>query len=92
MRSLRRNPAFTAVTLATIVVGIGANTAMFSVVRAVMLRPLPYAAPEQLALLWSDSRERGLHEGPTAYQTVVDWRLSTAPSPTWRSFRQRPSP
>jgi len=77
MRTLRRNPAFTAVTLATIAIGIGANTAMFSVVRAVMLRPLPYAKPEQLALLWSDDPARGLHEGLTAYQTVVDWRTSS---------------
>src|SRR4029450_7368341 len=77
LRTLRRNPAFTAVTLATIVIGIGANTAMFSVVRAVMLRPLPYAKPEQLTLLWSDDPARGLHEGLTAYQTVVDWRTSS---------------
>jgi putative ABC transport system permease protein len=77
LRTLRRNPAFTFVAIATIVVGIGANTAMFSVVRAVMLRPLPYAKPEQLALLWTNDPARGLHEGPTAYQTVVDWRTSS---------------
>ena len=73
-RTLRRNPAFTAVTLATIVLGLGANTAMFSVVRAVMLRPLPYARPEQLAMLWSEAPARELREGATAYRTVVDWR------------------
>lgn len=77
VRMLGRSRAFTAVTLATIVVGIGANTAMFSVVRAVMLRPLPYAHPEQLVMLWSESEARGLHEGPTAYQTAVDWRTSS---------------
>ena len=77
LRMLRRNPAFTAVALATIVIGIGANTAMFSVVRAVMLRPLPYARPEQLALLWSDDPARGLHEGATAYRTVLDWRSAS---------------
>jgi len=77
LRTLRRNPAFTVVTLATIAVGIGANTAMFTVIRAVMLRPLPYAKPERLAVLWSESPSRGVREGPTAYQTVVDWRASS---------------
>ena len=77
VRMLRRNRAFTAVALATIVIGIGANTAMFTVVRAVMLRPLPYARPEQLALLWSADPARGLLEGVTAYQTVVDWRSAS---------------
>jgi predicted permease len=81
-RMLRRNPAFSAIALATIVVGIGATTAMFSVVQAVILRPLPYARPEQLALLWADDPARGIHEGPTAYRTVVDWRTRS------RSFRE----
>jgi predicted permease len=76
-RTLRRNPAFTLVTLATVVVGIGANTAMFTVIQAVMLRPLPYSRPEQLAVLWSEAPSRGVREGPTSYQTVVDWKGSS---------------
>jgi predicted permease len=77
VRALRRNPAFTAVALATIVIGIGANTAMFTVIRAVILRPLPYVNPEQLAVLWSEAPARGLRESPTAYRTVLDWRESS---------------
>jgi predicted permease len=53
LRQLRRNPAFTAIALITLALGIGANTAIFSVVRGVLIRELPYAAPEQLVRVFS---------------------------------------
>lgn len=53
VRSLARRPAFTAVLLATLALGIGSNVAIFSVANAVLLQPLPYANPEQLALVWT---------------------------------------
>jgi predicted permease len=51
-RTLRRQPTFVAVALLTLALGIGANTAIFSVIRAVVLNPLPYDHPEQIAVLW----------------------------------------
>src|SRR5215831_2260243 len=52
LRRLGRAPMFTAVTLLTLAVGIGANTAVFSVVEGVLLKPLPYPHPEELVAVW----------------------------------------
>ena len=75
LRALRRNPGFTVIALLTVALGIGANTAIFSVVNGVLLRPLPYADPDALYTVWEDQQLRG---GPanewTGATTFADWR------------------
>jgi putative ABC transport system permease protein len=73
LRALRRQPAFTAVVSITLALGIGANAAMFSVVDAILLRPLPFKDPDRLAMLWTADVRRGVLEEGTSYPTYSDW-------------------
>jgi putative ABC transport system permease protein len=72
IRMLLKAPAFTVIAIAALALGIGANTAIFSVVDAVLLRPLPFPHPEQLILL--RERMQIFESGSVSYPNFLDWR------------------
>jgi putative ABC transport system permease protein len=74
IRLFGRRPGFSAVVVLTLALGIGANTAIFSVIRAVLLRPLPYRDPGRLAMLWSEDPAHGLVEGRVSLLNFADWK------------------
>jgi len=74
LRAFVRTPAFTTVALLTIALGIGATTAIYSVVNAVVLRPLPYPEADRLVQVWMDNRRTGLKEDLHSWPNYADVR------------------
>jgi putative ABC transport system permease protein len=74
LRVLIKNPGFTAIAVLTIALGIGANTAIFSLVKAVLLRPLPYKDSERLVMVWEANQKTGVSHVQVSAPNYVDWR------------------
>src|SRR6478609_4625079 len=71
-RGLLRQPTFALVAIVTLALGIGANTAIFSVIKTVVLNPLPYESPEKIAILWEVNPDG--NQGPVSVPTYEDWQ------------------
>jgi len=74
MRTLAKNPAFTSIAIIAIALGIGANTAIFSVVNAVLLRPPPFKNPEQLMMVWENATHLGFPKNTPSPPDFLDWQ------------------
>ena len=73
LRTLRRSPGFTLVVMATLGLGIGINTAIFSLVNGVLLRPLPYDEPERVMTVWEANPQLDIPQARVAAGTYRDW-------------------
>src|ERR1051325_145554 len=86
-RSLVRTPWFTAVALATLALGIGVNSALFSVVKSVLLEQLPYGRPEQLVRVWVTNPTQGYDHDITSFPRLEDWRTRSRSVAEFAAFR-----
>jgi putative ABC transport system permease protein len=75
-RALSRNRGFTAVAVLTLALGVGANTAIFSVLQAIVLRDLPYREPDRLAVMWTWNLQQNLPDG-SSYLNFRDWKAQS---------------
>ena len=80
LRTLLKSPGFTAIAVIALALGIGANTAMFSIVNAVLLRPIPYPQPDRLLMVYTSMPQ--FHESSVSYPNFLDWQQRS------RSFEQ----
>src|SRR5688572_31905347 len=76
LRSLVKSPGFAAVAILTLALGVGANAAIFSVLRAVVLRDLPYHDADRIAVMWTKNIQQNLPDG-SSYLNFRDWQTQS---------------
>ena len=86
VRMLLKAPSFSIVATIALALGIGANTAIFSVVNAVLLRPLPFVNADQLMMIWETNPSRGMKRGSASYPNFADWRAQNTVFERMSSF------
>src|SRR5258706_7959783 len=92
LRQHARYPAFICIALLVLALGIGANTAIFSVVNAILLRPLPYQSPDELVLVWGNNPQLqlGFEALPASAADFIDWREQNQVFDRMAAFRAWP--
>src|ERR1700674_4161650 len=85
VRMIAKSPGFTAVAILTLALGIGANTALFSVVNGVLLNPLPFPQPEQLVAVYAKTPT--VAEGSITYANFLDWHRDARSFSSFAAFR-----
>jgi putative ABC transport system permease protein len=86
VRRFAQNPGFTVIIILTLGLGIGANTAIFSVVNTVLLRPLPYNEPNRLVTIRLDLESRDIRNAFASYQDIADWRQQSRSFETMTAY------
>src|SRR5262245_16639441 len=74
VRVFAKNPVFTLIAVGTLALGIGANTAVFSLLNAILLRPLPYTDPDRIVTVWNAFPAAGIRKFGVAYKNTMDWK------------------
>jgi putative ABC transport system permease protein len=89
VRMLRQKPAFTAIVVLALAIGIGANTAIFSVVNAILLRPLPYKNPDRISMVWLDNTRLGVDQDWHSYPNFMDYKEQNQSFDDMAAFNNR---
>jgi len=90
VRGLRRNPGFTATALITIALGIGATTAVLTIVNGILLRPLPYPDADRLVRIYQVNREQELPRAAVSLMDFDDWRQQTTSFSSLTAYQYGP--
>jgi putative ABC transport system permease protein len=88
-RMLFKNPGFTAIAVLALALGIGANTAIFSVVNTILLRPLPYKNPNQLVVIWENATHLGFPKNTPSPANFLDWQKQNTVFEAMAAFAER---